>query len=82
MLLSRQPSRLLGYDEQAPIRPDGTRRDDRGEESRRRGVLDVAGELWRQPAELTQPVDRQLLELLQRRRRAPQDPDLIETGDE
>ena len=36
----------------------------------------------READELAQPVDRELLELLQRGRRAPEDPDLVEPGDQ
>ena len=42
----------------------------------------MAVEPRRQPEELREPVERHLLELLQRGRRAPEDPDLIEPRDQ
>ena len=42
----------------------------------------MAAKLLREADELAQPVDRQLLELLQRGRGAPEDPDLVEPRDE
>ena len=54
----------------AVIRPDDAR------------VLDVAVERLGQAEQLPQPVERHLLELLQRRRGAPEDADLVEPGDQ
>ena len=49
--------------------------------------VDAVSSMWprepgRKAEQLSEPVDRQLLELLQRRRRAPQDSDLVEPRDE
>ena len=46
------------------------------------GVLDVTVEPGRKPDELSQPVGRHLLELLERGRRAPENPGLVEPGDQ
>ena len=53
-----------------------------GDQARRRRVLDVPVELLGQPEQLSQPVQRQLLELLQGGRRAPENPDLVQARDE
>ena len=74
--------RVLGAHEYASIGPQRASNDYRGENTGRRGVLDVSLELVRKPQELTQPVHRQLLELLQSRRRPPENPDLVQTRDQ
>ena len=55
---------------------------ERDERARRRRVLDVAVQPVRKAEELREPVERHLLELLERGRRAPEDPDLVQTGGE
>ena len=58
--------RVLGADENATIGAQRARDDGGGEHAGRGRVLDVACELLREADELPQPVDGQLLELLER----------------
>ena len=74
--------RVLGHDEHATVGEQLAGDDGSREHPCRRGVLDVSDELGRQAHELSKPVARQLFQLLQRGRRPPQDPDLIQAGDE
>ena len=74
--------RVLGGDDDARAGLRLPRRGERDHRARRGGVLDVAVQAVRQPEQLREPVERQLLELLQRRRGAPEDPDLVQPGAE
>ena len=74
--------RMLGAEDDASAWTRGPRNRERRQHSRRRGVLDVAVQLRRQPEELREPVEGHFLELLERGRRPPEDPDLIERGDQ
>ena len=63
----------------------GRRRPGRGErrdEARGRRVLDVPVHAGGQAQQVGEPLERHLLELLERGRRPPEDPDLVERGDE
>ena len=74
--------RVLGADDGPRVGSRGAGRRERDERARRGGVLDVAVQPGRKPEELREPVERHLLELLQRGRRAPEDPDLVEARDQ
>ncbi len=74
--------RVLRDHEDVPVRIHRPRGDHRGQNAGGRGVLDVPAERIREADELAEPVDGQLLQLLQRGRRAPEDPDLVEAGDQ
>ena len=73
---------MLRADDDAPAGRRGAGGGERGHEPGRRGVLDVAVQAGRQPEQVGEPGERHLLELLERRRRAPEDPDLVEAGRE
>ena len=73
---------MLGAEHDTPARAQRARDRERREHTRRGRVLDVPVEVRGQAEELREPVERHLLELLQRRRRAPEDPDLVEPGDQ
>ena len=80
--LGRGRVRVLGADDDPPAGRRLARGDERGQRPDRGGVLDVPVELRRQAEQLPQPVQRHLLELLQHRRGAPEDADLVEGGDQ
>src|SRR6185295_10673589 len=74
--------RVLGADDDALARrrrPGGRERRD---QSGRGGVLDMAVEALRQAEQVGEPGERHLLELLERGRGAPEDPDLVQRRDE
>ena len=68
---------MLGADDHVRVRPSGTRRD-RRHRPHRRSVLEMSVQAGRQPEQLREPVERHLLQLLQQRRCAPEDPDLVQ----
>ena len=80
--LDRRRVRVLGADDDPPVGSRGPRRRERRDQARRGRVLDVPVERLGQAEQLPQPVERHLLELLQRRRGAPEDADLVEPGDQ
>ena len=73
---------MLRAENDAPARSGRARDCERDERARRRRVLDVAVQPGRKPEQLGEPVERQLLELLERGRRAPEDPDLVQARGE
>ena len=73
---------MLGADDDAPARRRRPGGRERGDEARRGRVLDVPVEALREAEQVGEPGERHLLELLQGGRRAPEDPDLVERGDQ
>ena len=69
---------MLGADDDAGAGLRCARRSERHHRAGRGRVLDVAVQAVRQPEQLREPVERQLLELLERRRGAPEDADLVQ----
>ena len=80
--LVRGRVRVLRAEHDPPARPQRPRDGERRQRPGRRGVLDVTVESRRQAEQLREPVERHLLELLERRRRTPEDPDLVQGGHE
>ncbi len=76
--LLRDRVRVLGADDDAGVRPRLPRRGERGDRRGGRGVLDVPVPVRGQAEQLREPAQRHLLELLQRRRRAPEEADLVQ----
>ena len=73
---------MLGADDDTGVRPRPARRCESGHRPGRRSVLEMSVQAGRQPEQLREPVERHLLELLQRRRGAPEDSDLVQPGDQ
>jgi hypothetical protein len=73
---------VLGTDDHPLPRRRGARGGERGDEPGRRRVLDVAVHPRRQAEQVGEPLERHLLELLERRRGTPEDPHLVESRDE
>jgi hypothetical protein len=74
--------RVLGADDDASVGPRPPRGGERDERGGRRGVLDVPVPAFGEPEQARQPRERDLLELLERRRRPPEDADVVERGDQ
>ncbi len=72
--------RVLGAHDHAVSRPSMARSRKSDEGTGRRGVLDVAVKPSGKAEKLREPAERDLLQLLERRRRPPQDPDLVQPG--
>ena len=74
--------RVLRRDDRSRTRLRLARGRERGDRRRRRGVLDVPVPAAGKAEQLRDPVERHLLELLQRRRRAPEDSDVVQRCDQ
>ena len=73
---------MLGADDDALTRRRRPGGRERGDQARRGRVLDVPVETLRQAEQVGEPGERHLLELLERGRGAPEDPDLVQRSDE
>ena len=80
------PSRRRSAPARSRARPGGRARGpsdgERDERARRRRVLDLPAKPSGEPEQLREPVERHLLELLQRRGGPPEDPELVQPGDQ
>ena len=74
--------RVLRADDDAGARPRVARGRERRQRRDRCPLLDVAVQAGREPEQLRKPVEGRLLELLERRRGAPEDADVVEPRDQ
>ncbi len=74
--------RVLGTHNDVPVRGGGAGGGECGDQARGGRVLEMAVERIGKSEQLPQPVERHLLQLLQGRRGAPEDPHLVERRDQ